>query len=134
MDNKINILYVDDEKNNLIAFKAYFRKHERYRLFLCGSGEEGLKILEESPIHVIIADQKMPNMTGVEFLAEAVKNHPEPVRIVVTAHRDLTPLEVAFQEGKIFRYHDKPWNLDDVEASIEDAYKEYCKNVNPDSK
>lgn len=123
--NKIKILYVDDEPFNLNAFLAHFRRNKNYKIHTCLSGEEGLQILNTNQIDIIIADQRMPNMTGVEFLSEAFKRNPEPMRIVVTAHRDNSTLEIALKEGKIFTYHDKPWDLEDLEKSIEGAYKVY---------
>lgn len=65
-NDKISILYVDDEENNLISFKATFRL--KYKVYTATSGAEAIEILEKNLIHVIITDQRMPNMTGVEFL------------------------------------------------------------------
>ena len=69
-DKKIAILYVDDEENNLFSFKAVFRV--KYQVFTAISGDEALKIMGEKPIEIIITDQRMPNMTGVEFLEKVI--------------------------------------------------------------
>ena len=87
MSNKrYNILYVDDEENNLVVFKnAFFRD---YNVHTALSAEEGLTILDQYLIHLIVTDQKMPGMTGVEFLEVVVKSHPETIRLILTAYSD----------------------------------------------
>lgn len=132
MEEKINILYIDDEVNNLNAFRAHFRNVDRYEVFTCQSGEEGLKILYQFPIQVVIADQRMPEMTGVEFIENAIKSLLNPIKIVVTAHRDTSKVQEAFEAGKIFGYHEKPFdtNLRELKQSIEDACREYHKQKN----
>jgi DNA-binding NtrC family response regulator len=69
----------------------------------------------------------MPNMTGVEFLEESIKKTPEPIKIVVTAHKDITAIIQAHNNGLIFQYHEKPWDCSDLEKSIEEAYKVYSQ-------
>lgn len=84
-------------------------------------------ILENQDINIVISDQRMPVMTGVEFLDKISYRHQEPIKIVVTAHREINAIEAAFEEGRIFGYMDKPWDLDAFESLIEDAYKEFLK-------
>lgn len=126
---KIVILYVDDEPNNLNAFLAHFRVFKDFIIYTARSGEEGLNILKVVQAQIIIADQKMPNMTGVEFLEETMQK-PEPVKIVVTAHRDISAIETAYKNGRIFKYLEKPWNMDDLENAINEGYLEYSKSLN----
>ena len=128
MEDKIRILYIDDESHNLSSFVAHFRRESKYQIYIGSSGEEGLSILNNNDIHIIIADQRMAHMTGIEFIEQAIKRFPEPMRIVVTAHREVTAIVNAFNEGKIFCYHDKPWNFDALQKSIDEAYNEYCNN------
>lgn len=123
--DEIRILYVDDEPQNLISFKAYFRND--FTIFTCRSGEEGLSKLNDIEVHIIIADQKMANMTGVEFLEQAELSYPDPIRIVLTAHRDAGLLLQACKEGTIFRFHDKPWDWDYLKQLILEAYQEYLR-------
>lgn len=129
MDNndlqKISLLYVDDEVYNLNAFYAYFRVKKEYEIHTCRSGREGLQILNERKIHIVIADQRMPLMTGIEFLEEATLRNFDPVKIVVTAHRDTTVIQNAYREGRIFSYHEKPWSFETIEASILKACEIY---------
>ena len=124
-DKKINILYVDDEMNNLISFKAIFRI--KYNVFTAISGEDAIKILDENKIEIIITDQRMPNMTGVEFLENILEKHPEPIRILLTGYADLNAVIDAVNKGKIFHYLSKPWKEEELEDTIQRAYDVYSK-------
>lgn len=126
-NDKIKILYVDDEQHNLNAFRAHFRVKRDYEIFTCRSGEEGLMILKNQNVNIVVSDQKMPSMTGVEFLDKISDWCFEPIKVAVTAHRDKCAIELAFQEGRIFGYLDKPWKLDALEQLIESAYKEFLR-------
>ena len=121
--DKINILYVDDEQNNLISFKATFRI--KYAVFTAISGEEAIKILDSQPIDIIVTDQRMPNMTGVEFLESILEKHPDPMRILLTGYADLNAVIDAVNKGKIFHYLTKPWNEDELDMTIKRAYDVY---------
>jgi len=124
-DQKIAILYVDDEENNLVSFKATFRL--KYNVYTALSGQEALKILEEHTIHVIITDQRMPNMTGVEFLEHVLDKHIDPVRILLTGYTDMSTLVEAVNKGQIFHYLTKPWSEEELEQTIERAYSIYME-------
>ncbi|MBS1772402.1 MAG: response regulator [Bacteroidetes bacterium] len=122
-ENKINILYVDDEQNNLVSFKATFRI--KYNVFTAISGEEAIKVLENHPIEIIITDQRMPNMTGVQFLESIIEKYPDPIRILLTGYADLNAVIDAVNKGKIFHYLTKPWNEEELEMTIVRAYDVY---------
>lgn len=122
-ENKINILYVDDEENNLISFKATFRI--KYNVYTAISGDEAKKILEAKPVDIIVTDQRMPNMTGVEFLESIIDAHPEPMRILLTGYADMNAVIEAINKGKIFHYLTKPWNEEELEHTIQRAYDVY---------
>lgn len=121
MADKIKVLYVDDEDNNLISFKANFRME--YKVFTAISGEEALKILEKENIDIIITDQRMPNMTGVEFLEMVIEKNPEPMRILLTGYADMTAVIEAVNRGKIYHYLAKPWDEDEMHETIKNAYE-----------
>ncbi|HLU17707.1 MAG TPA: response regulator [Edaphocola sp.] len=123
MSDKIIILYVDDEQNNLISFKATFRL--KYKVFTATGGDEALKILESNQVHVIITDQRMPNMTGTEFLEKVLHKHTDPIRILLTGYADMSALVEAVNKGQIFHYLSKPWNEKELEETIERAYEIY---------
>jgi len=122
-ENKINILYVDDEQNNLVSFKATFRM--KYNVHIAISGEEAIKILHNQPIDIIITDQRMPNMTGVEFLESILEQYPDPMRILLTGYADLNAVIDAVNKGKIFHYLTKPWNEEELDMTIKRAYEVY---------
>lgn len=123
MSDKINVLYVDDEPNNLISFKANFRK--LYNVYTAGSAQEGRQILNTSEIHVLITDQKMPGITGVQFLESIIKDHPFPVRILLTGYSDIETVIEAINKGQVFRYILKPFNSDELKLIIDNAYDLY---------
>lgn len=122
-ESKINILYVDDEQNNLISFKATFRI--KYNVMVAISGEEAVKILDSKPVDIIITDQRMPNMTGVEFLESILESYPDPMRILLTGYADLNAVIDAVNKGKIFHYLTKPWNEEELDMTIQRAYEVY---------
>ena len=122
-DNKINILYVDDEENNLISFKATFRI--KYNIMTAISGEDAIKILRAHPVDIIITDQRMPNMTGVEFLESILDEFPDQMRILLTGYADMNAVIEAVNKGKIFHYLSKPWNEEELDMTIKRAYDVY---------
>jgi len=126
-EDKIAILYVDDEENNLFSFKATFRI--KYQVFTALSGDEALKILESKKIHVIITDQRMPEMTGVEFLERVLEKHPDPMRILLTGYADMGAVVDAVNKGKIFHYLAKPWNEEELDLTINRAYEKYLEKI-----
>ncbi|MGB0886758.1 MAG: response regulator [Vicingaceae bacterium] len=121
---KINVLYVDDEKSNLSAFKATYRRI--YNVFLAESASEGMKILENNEIEIILTDQRMPEVTGVEFLQSILDIYPDPIRILVTGYSDITAVIDAVNKGQIYRYISKPWETDYLKITIDKAYEVYC--------
>lgn len=123
MDKKFNILYVDDERGNLNAFKNTFRRD--YRILIAETPAEGLDILEKEEIDLILSDQRMPEMTGVEFLRRTKKKHPNPNRILVTAYSDFEAIQNAINEANIFKFVKKPWDSNTFKATIDHALEAY---------
>ena len=124
---KITILYIDDELNNLIAFKAVFRI--KYNILTAISADDALKILKENPVEIIITDQRMPKMTGVEFLESILADYPDPIRILLTGYADMNAVIDAVNKGKIFHYLSKPWNEEELDLTIAKAYEVYRKKM-----
>lgn len=116
-----NILYIDDEANNLVTFKANFRKH--YKIFTAESAQEGLKILKKQTIQVIISDQRMPHMTGVEFLESILTDYPDPIRILLTGYSDVETIIQAINKGQVYRYILKPFNETELKVTIDNAFE-----------
>ncbi|WP_407425910.1 response regulator [Arcticibacter sp.] len=122
-EKKITILYVDDEENNLYSFKATFRM--KYKVLIALSGDEALEIMKAKPVHIIITDQRMPNMTGVEFLEKVIEMFPDPIRILLTGYADMGAVVDAVNKGKIFHYLAKPWNEEELDLTITRAFEKY---------
>jgi len=118
---KISILYVDDEVNNLNSFKAAFRRD--FNVLTVTSGKEGLEILKSNKVHVIITDQRMPEMTGVDFLIEVLKEYTDPIRILLTGYSDITAVIDAVNKGHIYYYLNKPWDEQQLRIIIKNAYE-----------
>ncbi len=124
---KITVLYVDDEENNLFSFKATFRI--KYNVFTAISGDEALKILETKKVQIIITDQRMPEMTGVEFLEKVLEKYTDPMRILLTGYADMGAVVDAVNKGKIFHYLAKPWNEEELDLTINRAYEKYLEKI-----
>lgn len=118
-DQLPTILYVDDEVQNLVVFKATFRTH--YNVLTATSADEGIALLEANSVDVIITDQRMPERTGIEFLGQVVQRWPEPVRMVLTGYADAQAVVEAINTGNVYRYISKPWNEADLKMTIDDA-------------
>jgi two-component system sensor histidine kinase/response regulator len=119
-DRKIRILYIDDEEHNLQSFKASFRK--QYDITTTISVVEAEEIMEQQEFHVILADQRMPGMTGVQFFEKIRSKFPESIRILITGHTDISAAIDAINKGEVFRFIDKPWDYTYVENAITHAY------------
>ncbi len=125
--DKISILYVDDELNNLVSFKAVFRI--KYKVHTAISGEEAINILRTNEVNIIITDQRMPQMTGVEFLETIIGEFPDPIRILLTGYADMNAVIDAINKGKIFHYLTKPWNEEELDMTITRAYEVYKQKM-----
>ncbi len=119
----IQVLYIDDELHNLNAFRASFRRD--FNVFIADSAEEGKKILDIENIHVILSDQRMPKVTGIEFFESILLTHPDPIRILITGYTDINAVIDAINRGKVYHYLTKPWNDKDIKISIERAFEIY---------
>ncbi|MFT4095439.1 MAG: hybrid sensor histidine kinase/response regulator [Niabella sp.] len=119
----IKVLYIDDEENNLNSFKANFRR--LYEIYTAKSADIAMDILSQTEIHVILSDQRMPDITGVEFFKKIKKLYPNPIRILITGYTDINALADAINEGDIYRYINKPWNELELNNSIQNAYDVY---------
>jgi C4-dicarboxylate-specific signal transduction histidine kinase len=117
------VLYVDDDALNLRVFEANFG--QRFRIFRCSSPAEALTTLElrRSEIGVVLSDQRMPGMTGVELLERARTIAPDAKRMLVTAYADMQAVIDAVNRGQVTRYFVKPWDRAELLAAIEDALK-----------
>jgi len=117
------ILYIDDEQDNLTVFYSTFRRN--FKVHLANSGQEGLEIMKKHSIHLVIADQRMPEMTGIEFLEKIKLKFPDCIRMVLTGFTDVEAIIQAINKGRVYRYVTKPWNKDELKLTIERALETY---------
>jgi DNA-binding NtrC family response regulator len=117
------VLVVDDEPDNLDAFRFNFKRV--FKIHTATSGDEGLKVLREHEVAVIVTDQRMPRMTGLEFLKEARALRPEAVPIILTAFTDVDVLIEAINLGHVYRYVTKPWDAKEVKGILTQAIERH---------
>ncbi len=120
-----SILFVDDEQNVLRSLKRLFIEEE-YQLFLADSAKKGLAILEQNPVHLVIADYRMPDMNGVRFLKEVCRLYPQTVRMVLSGFADTKSIVEAINEGEIYKFIPKPWDNEPLKQTIQNAIEHYC--------
>jgi len=118
------ILFVDDEENILKSLKRLFIDEE-IEVLTANSGFNGLDIIKDNEISVVISDQKMPEMNGAEFLARVKEISPDSIRIILTGYADINAAMDAINKGGAFRYITKPWNDADLLLLIKDAIEKY---------
>jgi two-component system response regulator HupR/HoxA len=122
-DSPYAILVVDDEPAILESLELTLGGS--YRVLTAHSGEEGLALLEREEVALIIADQVMPVMSGVEFLEKAIERNPRAVRMMLTGYADIGSLARAINEGRIYRFIAKPWEPDEVRLNVKRALEAY---------
>lgn len=127
IEKKVKILYVDDEENNLISFKASFRN--LYQISTAISVAKARELLTQETFHVILADQRMPLITGVQFFEEIRDLYPESLRILITGYTDINAAIDAINKGEVFRFLYKPWDPALVESVINQAYDIYSTRL-----
>ena len=111
---------VDDEPNIVASLKRLFRR-DGYQILSANSGAEGLDVLSRHRVDIIISDQRMPGMTGVEFLRAAKVNYPDTMRIVLSGYTELQSVTDAINEGAVYRFLTKPWEDGQLREQIQKA-------------
>ena len=116
------LLLVDDEPNILTALKRLLRR-DGYEMLTANSGAEGLALLEDHAVDVIVSDQRMPGMMGVDFLRAAKEKYPDTIRIVLSGYTELKSVTDAINEGAIYKFLTKPWEDNQLRGHIEKAFR-----------
>ncbi len=116
---KAKLLFVDDEERILTALRSVFRA--QYNVFTASSGPEAMEFLKRFHPHVVISDQRMPEMTGVELLRQVRDFSPHTVRILLTGYSDLASIVGSINDGEVFRFISKPWDNTDIQKTIDEA-------------
>src|SRR5919199_505662 len=110
------IMIVDDEPANLRLLERLFRRD--YQVIAAASGQEALQLLEQHDVALLITDQRMPGMTGIELLKHAADLRPHMVRIILTGYTDVSALVEAINCGQVYKYVTKPWNNDELRLTV----------------
>ena len=113
---RARVLFVDDEPRILLSLKALFRPH--YEVSGAIGGPAAIEILKNQPVDVVVSDQRMPLMTGVEVLRAARELQPQAIRMLLTGYSDLNAIIGSINEGEIFRFISKPWSNDDLRTTL----------------
>jgi eukaryotic-like serine/threonine-protein kinase len=116
---KARVLFVDDEERILTALKVLFRSG--FHVFTATDGSQALEFVRRFPLHVIVTDQRMPGMTGVELLRDVRNLSPNTVRILLTGYSDLAAIVGSINDGEVYRFISKPWNNEDMQAIVAEA-------------
>jgi len=122
-DKSAAILFVDDEANVLKALRRLFH-NEPYTAYFASSGAEGLEILRQNAVDLIISDMRMPEMSGAEFLAQVFMKWPETIRILLTGYADFQSTIDAVNKGRIYNYCNKPWNDEELKLLVRNALEQ----------
>lgn len=120
------ILIVDDEPANLRTLARLFR--DEYEVLTAASGDEALVLLGQHDVALLITDQRMPGMTGIELLKKTVPLRPRMVRIILTGYTDVDALVEAINCGQVYRYVAKPWNNDELRLTVKRALEHFESN------
>ncbi|MBI1965449.1 MAG: protein kinase [Betaproteobacteria bacterium] len=116
---KARILFVDDEERILTALRSIFRAH--YHVFTATNGKEALDFVGKFKPHVVVSDQRMPEMTGVELLRQVKDAAPGTVRLLLTGYSDLASIVGSINEGEVFRFVSKPWDNQEIQKTMGEA-------------
>src|SRR2546423_7235256 len=117
------IMIVDDEPANLRTLLRLFR--EDYQVLIAETGAEALTLLQQHDVALLISDQRMPNMTGIELMKKTVDVRPQMVKILLTGYTDVSALIESINSGLVYRYLTKPWNNDDLKLTVVRALENY---------
>jgi len=125
--NLYSLLIIDDETDILKALRRQFR--HQYNIHIANSANEGYEIMTQTPIHVIISDQRMPGMSGVEFFDRTKNEFPDAIRLLLTGYADIQSVIAAINEGNVFRYITKPWDPAELDTIVREAFTKYTMIV-----
>jgi serine/threonine-protein kinase len=128
-DERATVLCVDDEERILRSLRMQFRSH--YDVLVTTSGRQALQIVRQQPVHVLISDQRMPEMLGVELLRRVRELSPMTMRLLLTGYSDLPAIIASVNEGEIFRFIEKPWQPQYLQSVVEQAAQAALRAFSP---
>jgi DNA-binding NtrC family response regulator len=120
---RYKILIVDDESSNLRSLERLFR--QEHDVLTAGSAADALSLLQQHDFALLISDQRMPDMSGIELITRTVKLRPHMVRILLTGYSDVSSLIEAINSGHVYKYVTKPWANEDLAITVGRALQHY---------
>jgi len=124
---KHTLLVVDDEPDVCDSVHDLLRRE--FKVLRARNADEGMKLMCDQEVHIIMTDQRMPKVTGVELLSKVCQGHPQAVRMLFTGYADLDSIIAAINQGHIFKFLKKPWQPSELENAVRDAALEYDRLV-----
>ena len=124
----VNVLFVDDDENVLNAMRRNFRR-DPFGVYTASSGKAALRVIEENPIHIVVSDQQMPEMTGSELLQILKTRYPHTIRMMLTGKSDMETVLDAVNSGFLYQFISKPWNKDDFRLTLIRAVEYYRLSI-----
>jgi len=121
------LLVVDDEPDVCDSVHDLLRRE--FRVLKARSAAEGFELMQNNEVHIIMTDQRMPQVSGVELLSKIRRGHPRAVRMLFTGYADLESVIAAINQGHVFQFVKKPWRPEDLEAALREAAAEYDRLV-----
>jgi response regulator RpfG family c-di-GMP phosphodiesterase len=119
-EKQTTVLFVDDESNILSALRRLFRPLN-YKVLTANSGAQGLELMAQEPVDLVISDMRMPEMDGAQFFEKVRDGWPDSVRILLTGYADISSAVAAINKGEIYRYVSKPWEDSELIATVKEA-------------
>jgi len=120
IDPEKNLLVIDDESSILSSLRRQFRRN--YQVHIANSAQEGLEVMKEHSIQVIISDQRMPGLNGSAFFDQVKHDYPDATRLLLTGYADIQAVIEAINDGNIFRYITKPWDPTELDTIVREAF------------
>ena len=121
------LLVVDDEPD--VCDSVYDLLRREFRVLKANGAQEGFRIMQEEEVHIIMTDQRMPRITGVELLEKVKSRNPQAVRMLFTGYTDLESVIAAINQGHVFQFLKKPWQPEDLLAAVRQAAIEYDRLI-----
>src|SRR5271154_3463998 len=120
---KYTLLIVDDEPDVCDSVHDLLRRE--FRVLKANSAEEGYRVMQEQEVHIVMSDQRMPQITGVELLTKVKARHPHAIRMLFTGYADLESIIAAINQGHIYQFMKKPWQPEELQAAVRQAAAEF---------
>ena len=124
---KHTLLVVDDEAD--VGDSVHDLLRREFNVLKARNAEEGIQLMQQNEVHIIMTDQRMPKITGVELLAKIRQRYPQAVRMLFTGYADLDSIVAAINQGHVYGFLKKPWQPEELEAVVREAALEYDRLV-----